>query len=107
MVHSSQNISFELILVDNNGIQLKEEAGPPFLHQPSYALLCLLTSAGSLSGSLLYLPLIMIESISADYPLDLPAGDLFSIFLLIEKLQLLLAIVGILSASSTLSSLPE
>jgi hypothetical protein len=29
MIHSSQDISFKIIPVDNNGIQLKEEAGLP------------------------------------------------------------------------------
>jgi hypothetical protein len=29
MIHSSQDISFEIIPVDNNGIKLKEEAGLP------------------------------------------------------------------------------
>ena len=52
-------------------------------------------SSGSLSGSLLCLILVGIELISSDYPLDLPGGDLLRIFVLIDDLQLLLAIVRI------------
>lgn len=93
MVYGSWDISLELTLVDNNGIKLKEETGPPFLHQLSYSLLCFLKRSGSFPGSLLHLPLIGIEFIPSNHPLNLPGGDPFGIFLFIDDLQLLLAIV--------------
>ena len=61
----------------------------------SYSLLWFLTSPGSLSSSLLCLIPVGIELISSDYPLNLPGRDLLRIFLLIDDLQLLLAIVEV------------
>ena len=95
MIYGGQDVSFEIIPVDNNGIKLKEELGLFLFHQLSDPPLGFLAGEGSLSNGLLCVPLIWVKFMPSDHPLDLPGRDFLRILLLIENLQLLLAIARI------------
>ena len=95
MVHPGQDISFQAVPIDNNGINMKEETWSAFLHQLSNPLLQLLMASGSLPGDLLCLLFVRVELVLSNHPPDLPGGDLLTIFFIIESFQLPLAVVRI------------
>lgn len=76
MGNRGQNISFQAIPVDNNGINVKEETSPPFLHELGNPLLRFLSGSDPLSGSLLWFLSLGVESMPSNHPLNLPGRDL-------------------------------
>jgi len=98
VVHPGQDISFQAVPIDNNGINMKEETWPHFFHQRGNPLLRLLASSGSLSGTLLCFLFVRVEFMPSNYPLNIPGGDLLTIFFIIESFQLSLAVVRIFTS---------